>query len=251
MIETDKRGDVAVLRLDRPPVNALNPELVQGLDQSLADAVADGARAVVLTGGEKMFSAGLDVPVLLRLSREEITAFWSDFFGLMRRLAECPVPVAAGITGHSPAGGAVLALFCDYRVMSRGEFRIGLNEVQVGLPVPDVICHALARLVGGGTANRLLTAGELLFPEEAQRVGFVDALADDPEATRESAIAWAEQVAALPPVAVASTRRTARADLLDLFGDVDRETCESMSDVWFSRETQAAMHALVERLAGG
>lgn len=250
MIETEQKGDVAVLTMDRPPVNALNPELVQALDYRLADAVAADARAVVLTGGEKMFSAGLDVPVLLRLSRDEITAFWADFFGLMRRLAECPVPVAAGISGHSPAGGAVLALFCDYRVMSRGEFRIGLNEVQVGLPVPDVICHALTRLVGGGTANRLLATGELVLPEEALRVGLVDALADDPGASREAAIAWAELAASLPPVAVASTRRTVRSDLTGLFGEVDRETCESMSDVWFSRETQAAMHALVERLAG-
>ncbi|MCP1726644.1 enoyl-CoA hydratase/carnithine racemase [Natronospira proteinivora] len=249
MIESHEHGDVVELRLNRPPVNALNPDLIQALDQKLADAVAQGARAVVLSGGEKMFSAGLDVPMLLRLSRDEITTFWGDFFGLMRRLAECPVPVSAAITGHSPAGGAVLAIFCDQRVMSRGEFRIGLNEVQVGLPVPDVICHGLKRLVGGGTANRLLTAGELILPEEALRIGFVDALADDPGATRQSALDWATHVAAQPPVAVAATRRVARADLVDLFGAVDRETCEAMSDVWFSSETQGAMHALVERLA--
>ncbi|MEA5444414.1 enoyl-CoA hydratase/isomerase family protein [Gammaproteobacteria bacterium AB-CW1] len=249
MIKTERKGDVAVIELDRPPVNALNPQLIQALDQGLADAVSDGARGIALVGGEKMFSAGLDVPVLLRLSREEMTEFWSDFFGLIQRLATCPVPIAAGLTGHSPAGGAVLAIFCDYRVMSRGEFRIGLNEVQVGLPVPDVICLALARLVGAGTANRLLASGEMILPEEAHRVGMVDALADDPAATRAAAVEWATQVAALPPVAVASTRRVVRADLSALFKDVDRETCEAMSEVWFSDETQAAMHALVERLA--
>lgn len=249
MIEVHEHGDVTELQMDRPPVNALNPQLIQALDESLADAVAGGARAIVLSGGEKMFSAGLDVPVLLRLSREEISAFWGDFFGLMRRMAECPVPVSAAITGHSPAGGAVLAIFCDQRVMTRGEFRIGLNEVQVGLPVPDVICHAMARLVGSGTANRMLTAGELVLPDEALRIGLVDALADDPAATRQAAIDWASNVAAQPAIAVASTRRTVRADLMELFGDVDQETCESMSDVWFSKETQASMHALVERLA--
>jgi len=249
MIETHRHGAVTELQLNRPPVNALNPDMIQGLDQKLADAVADGSRAVVLSGGEKMFSAGLDVPMLLRLSREEITEFWSDFFGLLRRLSECPIPISAAITGHSPAGGAVLATFCDYRVMSRGEFRIGLNEVQVGLPVPEVICHGLTRLVGSGTANRLLAAGELVLPDEALRIGFVDALADDPAATRQAALDWASYVAAQPPVAVAATRRIARADLIGLLDDVDRETAEAMSDVWFSKETQSAMHALVERLA--
>jgi enoyl-CoA hydratase/carnithine racemase len=248
MIETRVDGAVTELRLDRPPVNALNPDLVQALDVALAGAVAGDARAIVLSGREGMFSAGLDVPVLLRLSREQMTDFWEDFFGLMRRLATCPVPAAAGITGHSPAGGAVLALFCDYRVMARGDYRIGLNEVQVGLPVPDVICHALARTTGAATANHLLASGELLGPEEALRVGLVDALAEEGGAAR-SAVDWATHVAALPPIAVRGTRRVIRDDLARLFDVVDREVCESMSDVWFSEETQGAMHALVERLA--
>lgn len=249
MIDVEEHGSVTELRLNRPPVNALNPQLVQALDAALADAVASGARAVVISGSERMFSAGLDVPTLLRLSREDISVFWGDFLGLLRRLAECPIPVSAAITGHSPAGGAVLAIFCDHRVMSRGDFRIGLNEVQVGLPVPDVICHALMRLVGAGSANRLVAAGELVLPEEALRLGLVDHLADDPAATRENALAWAANVAAQPPVAVASTRRTVRAGLMALFSDVDHETAEAISDVWFSKETQSAMHALVERLA--
>jgi Delta3-Delta2-enoyl-CoA isomerase len=248
MIESKRHGTVMELRMDRPPVNALNPALVQVLDASLAEAVAGDTRAIVLTGREGMFSAGLDVPVLLRLSREEMTAFWEDFFGLMRRLATCPVPVAAAIGGHSPAGGAVLALFCDYRIMASGEYRIGLNEVQVGLPVPDVICHALMRAVGPACANRLLAAGEMLSPDEALRVGLVDALAEGEGAALRAGLEWAKTVAALPPIAVAGTRRVVRQDLIRLFDVIDREVCESMSDLWFSEETQAAMLALVERL---
>ncbi len=249
MIDVQQHGAVTELRLNRPPVNALNPDLVQALDAALADAVAGDARAIVISGSERMFSAGLDVPTLLRLSREEISVFWGDFLGLLRRLAECPIPVSAAITGHSPAGGAVLAIFCDHRVMSRGEFRIGLNEVQVGLPVPDVICHALVRLVGAGTANRLVAACELVLPDEAQRIGLVDHLADDAEATRQASLEWARVVASQPPVAVATTRSIVRSDLVGLFSDVDHETAEAISDVWFSKETQGAMHALVERLA--
>lgn len=249
MIETREYGAVTELQLNRPPVNALNPQLIQALSQRLTDVVAGGTRAVVLSGGENVFCAGLDVPLLLRLSREEITNFWNDFFGLMRRLAECPIPLSAAITGHSPAGGAVLTLFCDHRVMSRGEFRIGLNEVQVGLPVPDLICHALARLVGTGAANRLLVSGELMYPEEALRIGFVDALAHDPADTRDEALAWASSVTVQPPLAVSVTRRIARADLTSLFSNVNRETGQAMSDVWFSKETRKAMHELAQRLS--
>lgn len=249
MIEVDEHGSVTELRLDRPPVNALNPGLVETLDTRLVEAIENGARAVVLTGREGMFSAGLDVPTLMRLSREEMDEFWKSFFGLTERIATAPVPIVAGLTGHSPAGGAVLGIFCDYRVMSQGDYRIGLNESQVGLPVPDVICHGLARLVGRGTANRLLVAGEMLGPDEAHRIGMVDALAADPQATRRAALDWAEQVAALPEKAVARTRATARADLAAMFREVGAQTRAEMVDVWFSEETQQAMHALVERLA--
>src|SRR6185369_17057957 len=108
----------------------------------------EGARGIVLSGREGMFSAGLDVPTLLQLERDHLRAFWNDFFGLCAALARSSIPVVAAVTGHAPAGGAVLAIMCDYRVMARGPFRIGLNEVQVGLSVPECIQAALRRLVG-------------------------------------------------------------------------------------------------------
>ncbi|HJR11070.1 MAG TPA: enoyl-CoA hydratase/isomerase family protein, partial [Rhodanobacteraceae bacterium] len=115
-------------RLARPPVNAINPALTATLKQAVERAPANGAAALILSGSPGLFSAGLDIPALLQLDRDAMRAFWRDFFGLCATLARSPIPVAAAVTGHSPAGGAVLAIFCDYRVMARGEFRIGLNE---------------------------------------------------------------------------------------------------------------------------
>src|SRR5688572_31636158 len=117
-----------------------------------------------------MFSAGLDVPSLLALDRAGIVRFWGEFFGLVRAIARSPIPTVAAIGGHSPAGGAVLAIFCDYRVMARGSYRIGLNEVQVGLTVPEIIQAALRRLVGAYRAERLMVAGAMLESEDALRV---------------------------------------------------------------------------------
>ena len=100
-----------------------------------------GARALVLSGREGMFSAGLDVPVLIELEREELSRALGAFFDAIEALAASAVPVAAAITGHSPAGGAVLSLCCDWRVMAEGDFTIGLSEVRIGIPVPRILAE--------------------------------------------------------------------------------------------------------------
>jgi enoyl-CoA hydratase/carnithine racemase len=235
------------LHLARPPVNALNPGLVAALRTAIDTAPADGASALVLSGAPGLFSAGLDIPALLQLDRVAMRAFWQDFFGVCATLARSPIPVTAAVTGHSPAGGAVLAIFCDYRVMARGEFRIGLNEVQVGLTVPDCIQAALRRLVGAYRAERLLTVGAMLDSDAALAAGMVDELTDIDHVVQRSLV-WLEALLALPRQAMLSTRAMARADLTRLFDDPAALPVEDFLDGWFAAEAQATLHALVERL---
>ncbi len=246
MIRTSLQDGIAEIAMDRPPVNALNLALVTRLEQAHQDACRAGARVILLTGREGMFSAGLDVPELLPQARPEIEGFWSGFFRLTRALAASPVPVVAVVSGHAPAGGAVLAIHCDYRIGARGNFRIGLNEVAVGLPIPDGIMLALVYLVGERLAQRLGMTAELLSMEDALACGLLDDLAD-PARLMEQAREWARKVAALPPVAMNRTRMVARARLaaaLDPQADA-----RVAADLWFSEETQAGMRALVDRLA--
>jgi enoyl-CoA hydratase/carnithine racemase len=235
------------LRLARPPVNALDPELVGTLKRTIEQAPNGGAEALVLSGSPGLFSAGLDIPALLQLDRDAMRAFWNDFFGVCAALARSPIPIVAAVTGHSPAGGAVLAIFCDYRVMARGEFRIGLNEVQVGLTVPDCIQAALRRLVGPYRAERLLVAGAMLDSEDALARGLVDELTDIDHVTTR-AIAWLEPLLQLPRQAMLATRTMARADLARLFDDPGSLPVESLLDGWFATEAQTTLQALVERL---
>lgn len=246
---TDAGPGIRVLRLARPPVNALGPALVGQLREALdqAFASASGVQALVLAGGPSVFSAGLDVPALMALSRDEILLFWRDFFGLASRLARSPIPVAAAIDGHSPAGGAVLALFCDVRIMARGPFRIGLNEVQVGLPVPAAIQAMLRRQVGPRIAERLLVSGEMVDPERALAIGFVDQLCE-PGSAESDAIAWCRGVLSLPLHAMTATRADARRDIAAIFGDEGAMELHAMTDAWFAEETQATMAGLVARL---
>ena len=247
MIQILDHGAVRELRLDRPPANALSPELVAALRSVVASAPESGAKALVLSGAPGMFSGGLDVPHLIQLDRAAIAAAWRDFYGLMRGLAASPIPIVAAITGHSPAGGAVISLYCDARFMAEGEFRIGLNEVQVGLPMPPVIFHALRRLVGPRQAERLSVTAQLVTAAEARRIGLVDELVA-PDALVARAIEWCNAVLALPPLAMAETRQLTRADLVSLFEENEAEL-SGLVDQWFTSETQGAMRALVERLA--
>jgi 3,2-trans-enoyl-CoA isomerase len=133
MIVTSNHGTVRELRMNRPPVNALNLELVAALRQAVERAPLDGVRALVVSGAPGRFSAGLDVPLLLGLDRGGIALLWREFYALLKALARSPIPIAAAITGHAPAGGTVLPLFCDWRVGADGDFKLGLSEVQVGL----------------------------------------------------------------------------------------------------------------------
>lgn len=247
LIETIDHGRITELRLARPPVNALDPVLCRALADAVPAAIAAGADGLVLSGGEKVFSAGLDVPHLLSLdSREALGAAWTGFLDAARALATSEVPVAAAITGHSPAGGCVLALCCDYRVMAEGAFRIGLNETQVGLVAPEGIQHLMRRVVGPHRAERLLVGGELVESARALELGLVDELAG-PGQVVEAACAWLEALLALPRTPVLRTRLIARADLHAAL-DPARIGIDTFIDAWNDPDTQAGLRALVARL---
>ncbi len=247
MLDVIRHESIHELRLARPPVNALDPTLVHALRVAVENAPRDGARGIVLSGREGMFSAGLDVPALLQLQRDDFRVFWNDFFGLCGALACSPIPIVAAITGHAPAGGAVLSIMCDYRVMADGPFKIGLNETQVGLAVPECIQAALRRLVGAYRAERLMVAGMMLEAADAKAIGFVDELVA-PDLVVPRAMAWLADLLMLAPNAMSETRRLARADLAAVFADPASLPVDDFLDRWFAPEAQAVLTALVARL---
>jgi enoyl-CoA hydratase/carnithine racemase len=185
---------------------------------------------------------------LLTLARPAIAALWRDFYALLAALAVSPIPIAAAITGHATAGGTVLPLFCDYRVAAQGEWKLGLNEVQVGLPLPPVIFAGLKRLVGAHQAERLAVGGLLIAPDEAARIGLVDELVPLDRAVSR-ALEWSRGLLALPVDAMAATRRSARADLYELFASSFDMELEQVNTMWWSPEAQTTLRVLVDRLA--
>jgi enoyl-CoA hydratase/carnithine racemase len=247
MLETIDHGTVRELRLARPPANAINPELMEKLITALNEA-SESAEAIVISGRPGMFTAGLDVPELIQYDRDRMLQAWHQFLKMLQTVACLPVPSAIAMTGHAPAGGIVLALFGDYRIMPRGDFKTGLNEVQVGLVVSSVIHKALARTVGPRTAEKILVAGKILNAEQALDIGLIDELADNPDDVVHRAVSWCERMLALPRFAMTTTRSMVRSDLVRLFDDPRNLDVEKFVDVWHSESSQAALRNLVQRL---
>ena len=253
-IETFRHdGDIVEIRLARPPVNALDPDLCRALQDAVADAIAQGAKGLVLSGNPKVFSAGLDVPHLLSLGddRPALLAGWGAFFDAARALTNSPVPVVAAITGHAPAGGCVLALCCDYRVKAKADdparpFRIGLNETQVGLVAPAGIQHLMERTVGKHRAGVLLATGELVDAERALAIGLVDELVAGEQVVARS-VAWLQSLLKLPRKPVLATRAISRADLMAAMAPENMQL-DRFIDAWSEPDTQAGLKALVARL---
>jgi len=248
MIRVTDHGEIRELRLDRPPANALSPELLARLCELVESAPGSGARALVVTGSEGMFTGGLDVPLLLGLDRAGMGAAWDLFYRAMHTLAGSSIPVAAAISGHNPGGGLVLSLFCDRRVMADGPFKLGLNEVAVGIPLPRIIFAVLRRLIGPHRAEQLAVSAELLGPEQALRLGLVDEVVPAAEVV-EAALTWCRKLLPLPAAAMNATRAMARSDLLALFDRHDRAArAEELERCWYAEEAQRTLGQLARRL---
>lgn len=241
-------GEVRELRLAKPPANAFTQPMMVHLTQRLHAAATEGARAVVISGQPGMFSGGLDLPTLIKLERNELQRFMRSGLALQHQLAELPIPVVAAITGHCAAAGAMLALFCDYRIMSKGNYKIGLNEVAVGLCPGRIAYKAFRRLTGARHADQLLTRGEFVDPEKAFHIGLVDCLVA-PEQVIPEAIAFAQSYLQLPQQALYETRRIARADLVEFCDAAMRDDSVELQKRWFGDEAQQGLRSLAARLA--
>lgn len=210
-ISFEKEGDVAVITMDDGKANALNPTMLTALGAAL-DRAREEAKAVVLAGREGRFCAGFDLKIMMQ-GPQAATELVSTGAEVMIQLYEHPQPVVAACTGHAMAGGALLLLCSDVRIAGAGEFKIGLNEVAIGLPLP-VFASELAheRLARNAYLEATLLA-RVFDPDSAAEVGYLDRVVPYAE-LRNAAIAEAARLGALPGKAYASTKRSLRAPLI-------------------------------------
>jgi len=174
----DKTG-ISTVTLNRPAVNSLNLELLSAISKTLDDLQNNKSRGMILTSSsDRVFSAGLDINEMYKPDPVRMCQFWSALQDVWLKLYGSMFPTAAAINGHAPAGGCLLAMSCEYRIMLP-KFTIGLNETQLGIMAPTWFMATMKNTVSLRTAEAALTAGTLFTTEEALRAGLIDEIAID------------------------------------------------------------------------
>jgi len=242
-----REGSIGVVRLERAHGNAINDALVEGLVGALAEAEADPAIAgVLLTAGGKIFCPGLDLQELFPLDREAMERFMLRFSAAVLTLYTFPKPVVAVLHGHALAGGCVLALCADWKVLRRGAVT-GLNEVKVGVPLPFGVALIVRDAVPGNKLTEVAILGRNASDEDAVAAGLADELADA-DGVEAAGRARLEEFCAKETFAFAVTKRYLRSPVVERIRANNRLLLPEWLDGWFSEGTRARIAAIVSEL---
>ncbi|XP_055685197.1 enoyl-CoA delta isomerase 1, mitochondrial-like [Lutzomyia longipalpis] len=222
--EVDDKTGIAVVSMNRPRVNSLNLDLLRDMSSALDAVEKNKYSGMILTSSfETVFCAGLDITVMHRPEEAAFREFWTTFQDVWVKLFNSSFPTAAAINGHAPAGGCLLAMSCEYRVM-RPNFTIGLNETQVGIVSPLWVMATMNNVLPRREAEMANTLGTMFKTEEALKIGLIDEIAD----TREEAIAKCTKFLQL----FAKVPKTARALTKQSFRRKYFETLDREPDFW-------------------
>lgn len=211
MVEYSMAEGVATLTLNNGKVNAISPQLIEDFNAALDKAEQDKA-VIVITGSAGMFSGGYDLGVM-KQGIEPMKALVKSGSQLSHRLLAHPFPVIAACSGHAVAKGAFLLLSSDYRIGIDGKFKIGLNEVAIGMQMHHVGIELARARMNAAYFNRSVLCAEMYAPKEAVAAGFLDKVVDE-SAFKATVQATANAMTHLDMTAHQITKRKARKGLL-------------------------------------
>ena len=243
-IRYDTTSTTTILTLARAKANALNAAMLAEIETALDRAAADAnTRDVILTSNQpNFFSAGFDVKEVFQYDRPSMQRFLAAFGGLVHKLHHLPKPTVAAIPGHAFAGGAILALACDFRIMADGEFGFAMNEINVGVVLPPLVFRLLADAAGTSHARRMVLTGEAVSPARAKEIGLVDEVAPSSE-VMDRAMQLAKTLGEKP----AATYRGIKAAIREATGHSESDTgagFEPPLDPWFTPEAEERKRAM-------
>ena len=212
LVHYELEGSTAVLRMDDGKANALSPQMIDELLAALARAESE-ANAIILAGRPERFCAGFDLKIMMS-GIDNARALLTRGADLLMKLYSTPRPLVIACTGHALAGGALVVLTGDVRLAARGPYKIGLNEVSIGLPVP-VLAMELARdRLAAAELPRATLGAHIYDPDEAARAGYVDEAVDAGELLAR-AKAEAARLGALAKAAYHGTKQRLRHKTID------------------------------------
>ncbi|MBI3071221.1 MAG: enoyl-CoA hydratase/isomerase family protein [Deltaproteobacteria bacterium] len=244
------RQDVAIVRLEAGRANAMGTAFLTKLGD-LVDAFESGdAKAGVVIGYEKFFSAGLDLTEVVGYDRDTMRRFMGAFEAVMSRVFACPKPLVAAINGHALAGGCVLAVQADVRVMTDAPVKIGLNETQLGIGMPAAVVESARTALPPASLQALIAEGRLFSPHEALAAGLVDEVA--PAASLESrALERAALLASIAGPGYTQVKAAIRAPARERMRANAESELERWLDTWFSDNARAKISAAATRVRKG
>ncbi|MFG2375563.1 enoyl-CoA hydratase/isomerase family protein [Streptomyces sp. NPDC048504] len=240
---------VGTIRLDRPPMNALDVATQDRLKELAEEASRrDDVRAVVIYGGEKVFAAGADIKEMQRMDHAGMVVRSRALQESFTAVARIPKPVVAAITGYALGGGCELALCADFRIAA-DDAKLGQPEILLGLIPGAGGTQRLARLIGPSKAKDLIFTGRMVKADEALALGLVDRLAPAAEVFSE-AHAWAAKLAQGPAIALRAAK-----EAIDTGLETDIETGLAVERTWFAglfatEDRERGMRSFVEEGPG-
>jgi len=205
-VTLEVKDGVGTIRLDRPPVNALNAQVTAELAELAKEATErDDVRAVILYGGEKTFAGGADIKEMATRTYPEIAKFGANLTGTLAAIANIPKPVVAAITGYALGGGLELAMTADFRVAG-DNVRVGQPEILLGIIPGAGGTQRLTRLVGPAKAKDLIFTGRHVRAPEALEIGLVDRVVA-PDDVYSEAVALARKFVDGPAIALRAAKQ--------------------------------------------
>jgi len=244
-LSIQNKGEYVIVQMQRPKVNAINFDFVKEFRSTFQALEADkNVRGVILTGLSGVFSAGLDVVELYEYDETTMTEFFTAFSRMHVELVQFSKPFICAITGHSPAGGTVIAVAADYRVMADNEkFSIGLNEVAVNIQISDNLIEAYSFWLGRNAAYRNILEGNLLNPQAALAGGLVDEVVPLEQVLAKAETKMQHYLKAEPSILLntkAKLRKNWWANLKE-----DEDELRITNEIWWSPTVRTKMKGLI------
>jgi enoyl-CoA hydratase len=243
----EARDGVRVVWLQRG-ANPLDGATLEALETAIAGLKREGAPPVVLASRHpSVFCPGLDLKELDGMPREQLRLLMRSFNGLVRQVAVYPGATVAALSGHAIGGGCLLALACDRRVMARSRARLGLSEVNIGIPLPAGSIAMLTALYPARGIEQVVLEGDGFGGERAFELGLVERLVQA-EAVVEEACRLAAQLGSRPHGAYATAKHYLRWGLGEVMATRDEAELERFLDHWYEPATQDRIAAIVASL---
>jgi len=236
-LNVTKDDGIARVALSRGKVNAINEKVVDELSTCFKQLADDSTvQAIILTGEGKFFTFGFDIPEFLGYPKDDFIRYLTKFTDLYTYLFVYPKPVIAALNGHTVAGGCMLAISCDYRIMVPEKAKIALNEINFGSSLFAGSVEIMKLLIGQRKAETAVYSGAMYSPEEALELGLIDRIVS-PDELETEARKMAEEYASKDGAAFKSIKGLLRKTLADDFAQKEKDSILEFVDIWYSEET--------------